>query len=158
MVKKIIIFSVILIGAFIAWRVYNPFKEPTFVAINAFAIEKMEGQVANVKATAVFNNPNDLDATLLNTELKVYSNGAFVGNISQTAITPIMAKCNFELPLYFKIDLLKLGYSQSIGGLLENALNKEKAFPVRFEGYCRIKTLGAVHKIPIEFADEIKFQ
>ncbi len=158
MSKKIIILAVILALGITAWFVFNPFKEPTFITIRDIEIEKMEGNIASIKAIAVFNNPNNLDATLLNTELKVYSNSAYIGNVSQTGLSEIKARSDFDIPLHFQVDLLKLGYSQSLAGLVENALNKEKVLPIKFDGYCRIKTLGAVHKIPVEFEDKLKFE
>lgn len=158
MIKKILILLVLIIAGIVAWLYFNPFKEPTFVAIKTIEVVKIEGNIADVNAIAVFNNPNSMEATLLNTELKVFSNDASIGHVSQTALTNIQANTNFEIPLHFKIDLVKMGYSQSLGGLLENVLNRQKVFPVKFDGYCRIKTFGTVHKIPIEFADELKFE
>lgn len=158
MLKKIIIAALIVIAGIIAWLLFNPFKEPAFITIKNIEIDSMSGNIASVRGIAVFNNPNNLDATLLNTELKVYSNSAFIGNVSQTAISNIEAKSEFKIPLHFQIDLLKLGYSQSLAGLIENALNREKIIPVRFEGYCRIITLGATHKIPVEFEDKLRFE
>ncbi len=158
MLKKSIILIAITSVIIIAWQLFNPLKEPTFKNIKSIEMDSLNGNIVNVRAIAVFNNPNSMEATLLNTELKVYSNDAFVGNVSQTDISEIAPKCDFELPLYFQIDLLKLGYSQSLAGLLENALNKEKVIPIRFEGYCRIKTLGATHKIPITFEDKLRFK
>ncbi len=158
MIKKIIILLVLILAGVAAWFYFNPFKEPTFVAIKTIEVVKIEGNIADVNAIAVFNNPNSLEATLLNTELKVFSNDASIGHVSQTALTSIQSNSNFEIPLHFKIDLVKMGYSQSLGGLIENALNRQKVFPVKFDGYCRIKTFGTVHKIPIEFADELKFE
>jgi len=158
MVKKLIILVVLILAGIGAWLYFNPFKEPTFVAIKTIEVVKIEGNIADVNAIAVFNNPNAIEATLLNTELKVFSNDASIGHVSQTALTTIQSNANFEIPLHFKIDMVKMGYSQSLGGLIENALNKQKVFPVKFDGYCRIKTFGTVHKIPIEFADELKFE
>ncbi len=158
MIKKILILIALIIAGIAGWLYFNPFKEPTFVAIKTIEVVKIDGNIADVNAIAVFNNPNSLEATLLNTELKVFSNDASIGHVSQTALTTIQSNANFEIPLHFKIDMVKMGYSQSLGGLIENALNKQKVFPVKFDGYCRIKTFGTVHKIPIEFADELKFE
>ncbi|MDI1234585.1 MAG: hypothetical protein PSX81_09910 [bacterium] len=158
MLRKILIIVVLIIAGIAGWLYFNPFKEPVFVAIKTIEVEKIEGNIAEVNAVAVFNNPNSIEATLLNTELKVFSNDALIGHVSQTSLTNIQSNSNFEIPLHFQIDLVKMGYSQSISGLLDNILNKQKVFPVKFDGYCRIKTFGTVHKIPVEFADELKFE
>ncbi|MES2617018.1 MAG: hypothetical protein V4613_04015 [Bacteroidota bacterium] len=158
MLKKIFILGILVIGGLCIWLFYNPLKEPTFVNIKNLVVDTMVGNIASVHGTAVFNNPNKLDAQLLNTELKAFSNDAYIGTVSQTAISTIPGNSDFEIPLTLTVDVLKLGYSQSLSGLLTNALNKQKMIPVKFEGYCRIKILNSVHKIPVTFEDELKFE
>lgn len=158
MLKKLFILIILLLTGALVWLFYNPLKEPSFVRIRQLTVDTMVGNIATVKAIAVFNNPNTLDAQLLNTELKAYSNDAFIGTVSQTAITTIPGNSDFDVYLTLKADVMKLGYSQSLSGLLTNALSRTKEVPVKFEGYCRIKILGAVHKIPVSFEDKLKFE
>jgi len=122
MLKKILFFLLLVVIGIAAWiYFFKPIKEPVFLNMKIIAIEKLENNNAQITAVAIFNNPNPIGATLLNTELKAFSNDVQIANVSQTAITAINAKSNFEVPLTFKIDLLKAGLSQSISGLLENA-------------------------------------
>lgn len=148
----------VIIGI-VAWLYFfNPIKEPVFVNMKILGIEKLENNMVKISAVAIFNNPNRISATLLNTELKAYSNDVFIANVSQTTISSIPANSTFEVPLTFNIDVLKVGLSQSVSGILENILNKEKVISIKFDGYCRIKTFNTTHKIPIVFEDKLKFE
>ncbi len=159
MLKKILILIVLLVVGIAAWLYFfKPIKEPVFLNMKIISIDKIENNNARIQVVAIFDNPNPIGATLLNTELKAFSNGVAIGNVSQTAISTINAKSKFEVLLTLNVDLLKAGLSQSISGLLENVLKKEKIIPIKFDGYCRIKTFNTIHKIPIVFEDKLKFE
>lgn len=119
---------------------------------------RFEGQTGEVSAIAVFNNPNTYGAVLLNTELKVYSNDILLGQVSQTQLTDIKALSDFEIPLKFTVDLLKLGMSQGISGMVENLMNEERIIPVKFEGYCRIRSKDRIYRIPVTYDDKLIFK
>lgn len=159
--KKLFLFILILVliaGASLWFYFLRNFKEPVFLNIKDIQVLKMEETVAEVSAVAVFNNPNPIEAKLLNTELKAYSNEVLIAQVSQTNITEIPASQNFEVPLKFNIDLLKLGMSQSISGIIEKMLNEEREVPLRFEGYCRIKSDADIYRIPITYEDKLVFR
>jgi LEA14-like dessication related protein len=159
--KKLLLFLVLIAVVIIAGKwIYDirSFKEPVFRDIRNLQVIKLEGQLAEISADALFNNPNSFTATLLNTELKVYSNDVLLGQVSQTHITEIPAESDFDIPLTFKVDLLKLGMSQGISGMVENLMNDERLIPVRFEGYCRIRNEDATYKIPITYEDKLVFK
>lgn len=159
MLKKIFFLLVLIAIGIAAWLYFfKPIKEPVFLNMKIVSIDKIENNNAKIHAVAIFENPNPISATLLNTELKAFSNGVAIGNVSQTAISAINAKSKFEVPLTLNVDLLKAGLSQSISGLLENVLKKEKIIPIKFDGYCRIKTFNTTHKIPIVFEDKLRFE
>jgi LEA14-like dessication related protein len=159
--KRLLILGFLILAGLAVWswvHFFKSFKEPVFITIKDIKIHKMEGTVAEVSGIAVFNNPNAISAKLLNTELKAYSNDVQVGQISQTNISDIPAGMNFEVPLKFNTDLLKLGMSQSLSGIIEKMLNEVREVPIRFEGYCRIKNNETIYKIPITYEDKLIFK
>ncbi len=158
--KRLLVAIVILFALGIGLYLYfvNTFKEPVFLSIRDLKVIRQEGNLAEISAIAVFDNPNDLSATLLNTELKAYSNDVQVGFVSQTNITDIPPAARFEVPFRLTVDLLKLGMSQSISGLVEKLINEERDLPIRFEGYCRIKNGETNYKIPVTYEDKLRFK
>jgi LEA14-like dessication related protein len=131
--------------------------QPEFKEIKDVKLISMTEELAEVEAIAVFFNPNQREARLLNSELKVYAEDIQVASVSQSSMAEIQANSVFEIPIRFKTDLYKLGYSQTISGLLENALNNEHKIKLRFIGYCRLKVSDKVYRIPIEYEDLIVF-
>lgn len=158
--KKLLLVFLVLAGlsAWIWIYFLTSFKEPVFVGMKDIHVVRSEGTLAEVLAVAVFNNPNTISATLINTELRVYSNDVLVGQVSQTHVSEIPGQKDFEVPLKFTTDLLKLGMSQSISGLLEKVISEERMVPLRFDGYCRIKSGGETYKIPISYEDKLMFR
>jgi LEA14-like dessication related protein len=158
--KKLLFFLLVIAAIIIGIWVYflRTFKEPVFIAIRDLQVVKLENEMAEISAIAVLNNPNAISAQLLNTELKAYSNEILIASVSQTHISDIPAESNFDIPLKFSVNLLKLGMSQSISGVLENIMNEERIIPVRFEGYCRIRNKEHTFKIPVTYEDKIRFK
>jgi LEA14-like dessication related protein len=153
---------ILLILGFILWGAYWFFlgriSAPEFLSINIDSTEMISLDKAIVLGRVKFFNPNLTDATLLNTEIKAYSNGVYISQISQTNKVDIQSKQNFEVPIRFEVNPMQLGLSQSLSGLFENVLNKKKTIPVKFDGYCRIKTLSTIQKIPFVYEDNIEFE
>lgn len=133
-------------------------KAPEFVGFKAITVDRIEGQTAYISALIVFYNPNPFKAQLLNTQIKVYTEDILVAGISQTELSEIGAGSNFEVPLKFEVDLLKLGMSQGLSGLLTQALNTERQLPIRFDGYCRIRTKDKTFKVPLQYEDRLVFK
>ncbi|MDP2176589.1 MAG: hypothetical protein Q8K70_11830 [Bacteroidota bacterium] len=158
--KKVIIITVIviLVTGFANWFFFGKLKAPEFLTIEIDSTEIINLDKAVVIGRVKFFNPNLRDASLLNTEIKAYSNGVFISQISQTNKVEINAQQNFEVPIRFEVNPLQLGLSQGLSGLFENALNKKKSIPIKFDGYCRIKTFNTVQKIPFIYEDKIEFE
>jgi LEA14-like dessication related protein len=159
--KKVLVLLLILLVGISVWSYFHflhTFKEPVFVGIRDIKVLKVEDQVAEVSAIVVFNNPNEISAKLLNTELKAYSNDVLVGQISQTQLSDIPAATDFEIPFRFSVDLVKLGMSQSISGMVEKLMNEERVIPIRFDGYCRIRNKENTYRIPVSYEDKLVFK
>lgn len=130
-------------------------KAPEFVGFKSIVVDRIDGQIAHISALIVFYNPNPFKAQLLNTQIKVYTEDVMVAGISQTELSEIGAGLNFEVPLKFEVDLVKLGMSQGLSGILTQALNTERQLPIRFDGYCRIRTQEKTFKVPLQYEERL---
>jgi LEA14-like dessication related protein len=147
--------AAVLIGLIFMYRLLSQaVLEPKFIDLRDIEIGEVIDQKVTVHANAYFYNPNTFSAQILNTELKAYSNDVMVASISQTELTEVGANKHFVVPIKFDVDLLKLGLSQSLSGLVNQILSEEKTIHIKFTGYCRIKSKSSVFKIPIEYEDE----
>lgn len=147
----------LVIGGIYIFKSYK-IHSPEFVGIRNIELINVTDQSANVKAILVFHNPNTFEAQLLNTQIKVFSNDVFIAEVSQNDLTKIGASQDFDVPFSFSVDLIRLGLSQGLAGLIDQALSTEKKLPLRFEGYCRIRSKNDIFKIPINFEEQIVFQ
>lgn len=154
----LIILLLVIVLSGVYWFLFGKVKAPEFLSIDIDSTEMISLDKAIVMGRVKFFNPNITDATLLNTEIKAYSNGVFISQISQTNKVDINAQENFEVPIRFEVNPLQLGLSQGLSGLFENVLNKKKTLPIKFDGYCRIKTLNRIQKIPFIYEDKIEFE
>lgn len=152
------IFLLILLLVGVGYYLYQQgvaIKQPEFKSVSNIVVDSVVKYMAYVKCDVNFYNPNRLGAQLYNTELKILSNDVEVGQVFQSSHTEIPPQSEFKVPLSFKIDLIKAGYSQTLSGLINQALSKEKKLPVKFKGVARIKALGITQKVDIEFQDEL---
>ncbi|MEZ4805271.1 MAG: hypothetical protein R2852_07260 [Bacteroidia bacterium] len=147
--------AVIIVASIFIYRLLSQtVLEPKFIDLRDIEIGEVIDQKVSIRANAYFYNPNTFSAQILNTELKAYSNDVMVASISQTSLSEVGAKKHFIVPIKFDVDLLKLGMSQSLSGLVNQILSEEKVIQIKFTGYCRIKSRSRVFKIPIEYEDE----
>lgn len=158
--KKIIIALLLLlaIGFGVYYYLLSNIKSPEFKEIRIVETTVLSLDKVKVKAEAIFYNPNIQDGVLLNTEIKAYTKDIFIANISQLEKVDILSKQKFKIPLVFDVNPFQIGLSHGLSGIFENALKEEKELPIRFEGYCRIKSLNTIQKIPIVYEDIIKFK
>lgn len=157
--KKILIAMLIIIAGMIVWLYWpHTVLEPEFVTIRDLQLKQTGEFEAEARATAVFFNPNKIEATLLNTELKVYSNGTMIGSVSQTDVSPIPPLSEFDFPLLFRVNALEVAYSQGLSSMVEKILNENREIPIEIEGYCRVKVRDQVFRIPVHHRDVIRFK
>lgn len=156
--KKILIAMLILIAGMIVWLYWpGAIREPEFITIRDMQLRQTGEFEAEARATAVFFNPGKIEATLLNTELKVYSKGSMIGLVSQTDVSPIPPISEFNFPLLFRVNALEVAYSQGLSSMVEKMLNEDREIPIEIEGYCRVKVKDKVFRIPVHHHDVIRF-
>lgn len=157
--KKILIAMLIVIAGMIVWLYWpGTIREPEFITIRDMQLKQTGQFEAEAKATAVFFNPNKIEATLLNTELKVYSKGSMIGLVSQTDVSAIPPMSEFDFPLLFRVNALEVAYSQGLSSMVEKVLNEDRQIPIEIEGYCRVKAKDQVFRIPVHHRDVIRFK
>ena len=151
-----LVFGLLLtIGALVTYRYFNGLLlAPEFKTIDSVEFQKINDSKAYFTAEATFFNPNDLEAQLLNSEIKVLSKGLEIAGISQSNYSKIRGKSAFKVRFNFYLDVSNLSLSHGLSGLLANMLSENKEIPVHFSGYTRVKSQGDVFKIPIE-SDQI---
>lgn len=159
MKKRLLIgITVLVILAVVLYIRNQSFKEPEFIGLRDLQLNQMNGFKASLSGTAVFMNPNRSEAELLNTELKIRSNGVHVAGISQNGLVRIAKESEFSVPFKAEADLLKLGLSQSVSGILDKALSKDRSIPLEFEGYCRVRIGREIVRIPVHYSETIQIR
>ena len=154
----LIIMLLLLVGMITLLYWPATIKQPEFVAVRDFEVTKTGEYTAEARATAVFYNPNSVKATLLNTEIKIFSQDVRIGSLSQTKISEIPPLSQFEVPLVFNINGLELAYNQGLSGLVATALDKNREIPIEIDGYCRIKAIKEVYTVPVKYKDKLSFR
>lgn len=159
--KRLLLPSAILfiIATGIIWYFIkkNTITAPEFIGIKSIELLEIKEEKANASSILIFHNPNKMEAQLINTQIKVYSEDVYVASVSQTGLTHIQAEKDFEVPFQFEFDMLKFGMSKGLSGLIGQALSNEKQIPLRFEGYCRVKVADEVFKIPVNYEETLRF-
>lgn len=136
----------------------NTITAPEFIGIKSIELLEIKEEKAIATSVLVFHNPNKIEAQLINSQIKVYSEEIHVASISQTGQSHIEAEKDFEVPFQFEFDMLKFGLSKGLSGLLGQALSNEKQIPLRFEGYCRVKVGDEIFKIPVNYEETLHFK
>lgn len=146
---------IVSIGIFLKIK-FNS-KIPELKSISQVELVQLDGTKADFVALANFYNPNNFNGQVLNSEVKVISNGFEIANISQSDHVYIGSLSDFKVPLKFSLKLSELGMSHGLSGFIEKALSDKRKISVHFSGYTRVKNNGVVFKIPIEIDQEIVF-
>jgi len=157
--KKILVAMLIVIVGMLVWFYWpGTIREPEFITIRNMQLRQTGQFEAEAKATAVFFNPNKIEAVLLNTELKVYSKESMIGQISQTDVSRIPPMSEFDFPLRFRVNALEVAYSQGLSSMVEKMLNENREIPIEIKGYCRIKAKDQIFSVPVHHRDVIRFK
>jgi hypothetical protein len=157
----IVLLSLIIVIAAIGGGVYYfkpSLRSPEFISIEKIDYVDTDGADILFNAQAKFHNPNNFEAQILNSELKVISKELEIARISQSNISKIDAHSDFSIQFKFNINIAQISLSHGLSGVLANLLSDVKEIPVHFSGYTRVKSRGEVYKIPIEYNQILKFK
>jgi len=131
------------------------FKDPiTFTKIEGVKLAGINSTYLNLKAEAVFNNPNTVRGKLKRVELVVMIKQDTVALLSQIESLKIQKESEFRVPLNIKLAMKDLQK-----GLLSNALSlltKKKA-DLRFAGTIKVSTAGFTRNVPVDYVVHVTF-
>lgn len=157
MKKWAIILSLLLIVLIYAvWILSESVQSPEFVKIENCQLSKPDkNQTIVCHADVVLNNPNNINAKLIYTDINVYSDQLKVANISQTSVTNIPANNQFSVPITCNISLINAIGSQGLSGIIEKALSSERHLKLSINGFCRVSVNGHVFRIPVNYQETL---
>lgn len=130
-------------------------EKPEFVGVNNIKIEGVNSLTVNIKADAVFKNPNDIGGKLSTDSIKVY-----VNNVEMAALVSeefkVPSKEEFTIPLKASIPIDSIISDKSIGGLLGSLISKK--IKVQYKGDITYKVLGFSHKYLVDKTEQVKIK
>lgn len=152
--RKIIVFILVIVVAFLAYQQYGP-KKPEFREIRNVQIEELSNKKVVVIADAMIYNPNITNIEVTDIDLKVSVNEHEAGNA--VGIMPaVVGKAGeeFAVPIratFHPGEVLKNeGLLGSIAGLLG-----QKRFKTAYVGDITVKVLFINFDVPVKGEGEI---
>lgn len=131
-------------------------KSPDFVGLKNVQIDYNVQNKLNLKALAVYNNPNLIGGNLSRTDMKLFIDGVEVSHIQQEESIAIPAQSDFEIPVNITIDPIKL--QQENEGLLRNVLKQvlNNDLELRYAGKVYVSIVDREFGIPVDYSEKIK--
>ena len=130
-------------------------KEPVFEKIEGLKVHSLKGGKINIRADAVFFNPNKKRLKLRGSHIEIYMKNTKAAVIELRNEIWIGANEEFRVPLKASLPLVN-GES----GLLKDAfsiLNGKKE-ELRFKGYLNLTVKGLRYKVPIDQTETINIK
>ena len=125
------------------------FQQPTFQTIEGINLQSITSTGVELKAMAVFNNPNAMGLTLTYTDLNIMVEGKQLAKIVQAQSIKVPAKSDFSVPVDVRVTPKQLwgdGFSALIG---------KKDLTVRYQGYVTVGAIGIKVNVPIDYQDKL---
>jgi LEA14-like dessication related protein len=130
-----------------------PKEQIVLRGINDILVETAEGDVALLKAQAIFFNPNNTSMRLREIKVDVFVNGKKSARADQQLNSVIPAKAQFSVPLEVHLSLKDFGLFDTLMNLIGG-----KKYEILYVGFIRVKVHGITLKVPINFKDQIKLK
>lgn len=146
--KKLIYFITVVTISFIMMSgSCMEIKDPEFVKMKDWKIEKASEGYLKVTSKAQFYNPNKVGVMLTNTYADMYLDSTKIGNINQANPIKVPKESSFDIPLVVMIrtdDKLSL--------VLKNVMKlfSNKNAVINYKGFIQIKKAGIPIKVPME--------
>jgi hypothetical protein len=133
-------------------------KEPIFIKVDNVKVVSFAVDTIKLKATAFFENPNDVGGKISTDEIKIFVNGAEVAQVFSEEFK-VPAKNEFSIPLTAYIstkDMLSSSKGGVLGGLLNSLItNKVK---IRIKGSLEYVVFGFKKEFLFDKTEEIKIK
>lgn len=133
-------------------------KKPIFLKVDEIQVVSVSSSYINLKASAFFENQNDLGGTISTDEINVFLNGTELAKITSKPFK-VPARKQFSIPLEVQIPTKKILESNKndfLGGLLNSVLNK--SVKIQFKGNLTYKVLGFSKVYPIDKTQDLKIK
>lgn len=128
-------------------------REPEFLGMKNWRLERVSGGFVEVYTTAAFHNPNKVGVTLSEVVAEVFLDKEKLGVIYQAEPVKIKKKSDFEIPLRLTVKLenkFKLIAEQMLKFL------SNKGALLRYEGKIEVKKFGIPIRVKMEDKYELK--
>ena len=133
----------------------NVKEKPEFIGVKNIKIEDADRLTVDIKADAVFNNPNDIGGKLSTESIKVYVNDVEMATLVSDEFK-VPSKEEFTIPLEVSIPTDSIISNKSIGGLLGSLLSQK--LKVQYKGDIKYKVLGFSHTYNIDKTEDVKLK
>ncbi|WP_407277323.1 LEA type 2 family protein [Tenacibaculum maritimum] len=133
-------------------------EKPIFLKVDAIKVVAIKSDTIHLKASAFFQNPNDIGGTISTDEIKVMVNEAEIAKVSSEKFK-VPARKEFEVPLQVKIPTKKV-FETKKNGILGGVINAllSNSLKVRFKGNLKYALFGFSRIYAIDQTEEIKLQ
>ena len=149
--------KILLLTVFAIFASCSVSKSPKWVRMDSLKAESFSFKQIILVSDAVFFNPNDIGCTLVDSDIKVFVNGAEVGTAKQNKEVKAVSKGEFIVPLTVNFSPKKLISSNAdlLNGTLSKILSGE--VDVQYKGTFSLKKAGIPFTVPIDHSDKLKF-
>jgi len=130
-------------------------KKPEFLRVENIEVVKANLKNVELKANAIFKNPNSLGGKLWTNDIKVFIDEKYIGTVTAEEFK-VPAKKDFSIPLTVKFSASKI-IKNNKGNLLSAILKQvlEKKVVVNFKGDLGYKVIGFTSNYAIDYTEEI---
>ncbi|MFQ3297060.1 MAG: hypothetical protein ACI9JT_000488 [Polaribacter sp.] len=133
-------------------------KEPIFIKVDQIKVLSFAADTIKLKATAFFENPNDVGGKISTDEIKIFVNGAEVAQVFSEEFQ-VPAKNKFSIPLIAYIstkDILGSNKGGILGGLLSSIITNK--VNIRIKGSLEYVVFGFKKDFSFDKTEEIKIK
>jgi LEA14-like dessication related protein len=106
-----------------------------------------------LKANAVFFNPNDMRGKLKKIKLDIFVEGKKAGHVDQKMSLLIPANSEFTVPIEVKLNIKELGLLNTLFSILG-----AKKMDIHYVGSIRINYKGIPINVPVDYKSEIRIK
>ncbi len=128
-------------------------EEPEYKRVENIKVAKFNLNNIQLKADAIFNNPNQVGVTIKKTDINVYKDSIFLGKAS-TPNFEVNKKSEFAIPLTIDFSPKKItqekGFLKSIFSTL-----KDQTINITYKGVVTLGVLGVEYDYKLDQTDEI---
>lgn len=133
-------------------------EKPIFKGIEDIEVVDSNSRLVTLKATALFENPNDVGGNLKTDAISIYVNDIKLAKLTSESFD-VPARKEFTIPLKVDIStdsILKMRTTGAIGSILNSVLNKE--IKVQYKGTIVYKTFGLSYTYTIDETEMVKIE